>query len=74
MSLQKPSNVLFLRYEEMKEDAVAQTKKLSEFLGFPFSIEEEKTGMVNQIVDFYSFNNLKDLDWRLTKLGTAHDL
>ncbi|PPR94064.1 hypothetical protein GOBAR_AA26607 [Gossypium barbadense] len=52
-------------YEELKEDAV----KLSEFLGFPFSIEEEKTGLVNQIVDFYSFNNLKDLDWRLTKLG-----
>ncbi|KAG4201522.1 hypothetical protein ERO13_A05G283750v2 [Gossypium hirsutum] len=62
-------NVLFLRYEELKEDAVAQTKKLSEFLGFPFSIEEEKTGMVNQIVDFYSFNNLKDLDWRSGKVG-----
>ncbi|MFQ6640221.1 hypothetical protein Gotur_016786 [Gossypium turneri] len=62
MSLKKPSNVLFLRYEELKEDPVAQTKRLAEFLGFPFSIEEEKTGMVNQIVDFCSFNNLKDLE------------
>ncbi|KAB2083873.1 hypothetical protein ES319_A05G296700v1 [Gossypium barbadense] len=62
MSLEKPSNVLFLRYEEMKEDPVAQTKKLAEFLGFPFSMEEEKTGVVNQIVDFCSFNNLKDLE------------
>ncbi|TYH73252.1 hypothetical protein ES332_D05G315800v1 [Gossypium tomentosum] len=62
MSLEKPSNVFFLRYEELKEDPVAQTKRLAEFLGFPFSIEEEKTGVVNQIVDFCSFNNLKDLE------------
>ncbi|KHG27752.1 Flavonol sulfotransferase-like protein [Gossypium arboreum] len=62
MSLEKPSNVLFLRYEELKEDPVAQTKRLAEFLGFPFSMEEEKIGVVNQIVDFCSFNNLKDLE------------
>ncbi|MBA0775890.1 hypothetical protein Gotri_010988 [Gossypium trilobum] len=67
MSLEKPSNVLFLRYEELKEDPVAQTKRLAAFLGFPFSIEEEKTGMVNQIVDFCSFNNLKDLE--VDKIG-----
>ncbi|KAG8493428.1 hypothetical protein CXB51_010987 [Gossypium anomalum] len=62
MSLEKPSNVFFLRYEELKEDPVAQTKRLAEFLGFPFSMEEEKTGVVNQIVDFCIFNNLKDLE------------
>ncbi|KAH1064462.1 hypothetical protein J1N35_029449 [Gossypium stocksii] len=69
MSLEKPSNVLFLRYEELKEDSVAQTKRLAEFLGFPFSTEEEKTGMVNQIVDFCSFDNLKDLE--VNKTGKA---
>ncbi|MBA0659904.1 hypothetical protein Goklo_011995 [Gossypium klotzschianum] len=47
MSLEKPSNVLFLRYEDLKEDLVAQTKRLAAFLEFPFSIEEEKTCMVN---------------------------
>ncbi|TYJ36399.1 hypothetical protein E1A91_A05G304700v1 [Gossypium mustelinum] len=62
MSVEKPSNVLFMRYEELKEDSVAQTKRLAEFLGFAFSMEEEKTGVVNQIVDFCSFNNLKDLE------------
>ncbi|KAA3453465.1 cytosolic sulfotransferase 14-like [Gossypium australe] len=61
MCLEKPWKVLFMRYEELKEDPVAQTKILAEFLGFPFSIEEEKTGVVNQIVDSCSFNNLKDL-------------
>ncbi|KAH1084290.1 hypothetical protein J1N35_024051 [Gossypium stocksii] len=69
MSLEKPLNVLFLRYEELKEDSVAQTKRLAEFLGFPFSMEEEKTGMANQIVDFCSFNNLKDLE--VNKTGKA---
>ncbi|MFQ6640217.1 hypothetical protein Gotur_016621 [Gossypium turneri] len=53
---------MFMRYEELKEDPVAQTKRLAEFLGFPFSMEEEKTGVVNQIIDFCSFNNLKDLE------------
>ncbi|MBA0754009.1 hypothetical protein Gogos_020590 [Gossypium gossypioides] len=62
MSMEEPSNVLFMRYEELKEDPMAQTKRLAEFLGFPFSMEEEKTGVVNQIVDFCSFNNLKDLE------------
>ncbi|KAA3453464.1 cytosolic sulfotransferase 15-like [Gossypium australe] len=62
MSVEKPSNILFMRYEELKEDQVAQTKRLAEFLGFPFSMEEEKTGVVNQIIDFCSFNNLKDLE------------
>ncbi|XP_017605891.1 cytosolic sulfotransferase 14-like [Gossypium arboreum] len=62
MSMEKPSNILFMRYEELKEDPVAQTKRLAEFLGFPFSIEEEKTGVVNQIIDFCSFNHLKELE------------
>ncbi|MBA0577006.1 hypothetical protein Golob_024930, partial [Gossypium lobatum] len=34
-SVEKPSNVLFMRYEELKEDPMAQTKRLAEFLGFP---------------------------------------
>ncbi|XP_052486254.1 cytosolic sulfotransferase 15-like [Gossypium raimondii] len=62
MSVEKPSNILFMRYEELKEDSVAQTKRLVELLRFPFSLEEEKTGVVNQIIDFCSFNNLKDLE------------
>ncbi|TYG70471.1 hypothetical protein ES288_D05G316500v1 [Gossypium darwinii] len=62
MSVEKPSNILFMRYEELKEDSVAQTKRLAEFLRFPFSLEEEKIGVVNQIIDFCSFNNLKDLE------------
>ncbi|MBA0730075.1 hypothetical protein Golax_023418, partial [Gossypium laxum] len=58
MSMEKPLNILFMSYEELKEDSVAQTKRLAEFLGFPFSMEEEKTGVVNQIIDFCSFNSV----------------
>ncbi|MBA0575678.1 hypothetical protein Golob_024540, partial [Gossypium lobatum] len=67
MSVEKPSNMLFMRYKELKEDPMAQTKRLAKFLGFPFSMEEEKIGVVNQIIDFCSFNNLKDLEVNKTR-------
>ncbi|KAL3510187.1 hypothetical protein ACH5RR_029588 [Cinchona calisaya] len=60
-SLEKTGKVLFLRYEEMKQDANAQLKRLAEFLGFPFSIEEEKGGLVENISNLCSFQTLKDL-------------
>ncbi|PON85385.1 Sulfotransferase domain containing protein [Trema orientale] len=61
-SLEKPEKVLFLKYEEMKEDFVVQVKKLADFVGFPFSREEESQGVIEQISNLCSFSNLKDLD------------
>lgn len=61
-SLERTQKVLFLKYEEMKEDTNSQLKKLAEFLGFPFSIEEEKGGVVDQISRLCSFQTLKDLE------------
>ncbi|MBA0864368.1 hypothetical protein Goshw_002292 [Gossypium schwendimanii] len=46
--MKKSLNILFMSYEELKEDSVAQTKRLAEFLGFPFSMEEEKTGSIKR--------------------------
>ncbi|KAF3505978.1 hypothetical protein F2Q69_00008188 [Brassica cretica] len=45
-SLEDSKNVLFLRYEELKIEPSAQVKKLAEFLGVPFSVEEEESGCV----------------------------
>lgn len=61
-SLEKPEKVLFLKFEEMKEDFVVQVKKLADFVGFPFSREEESQGVIEQISNLCSFSNLKDLD------------
>lgn len=55
------NKVLFLKYEEMKVDACNQLKKLGEFLGFPFTEEEEKEGVIEDISSLCSFKNMKDL-------------
>ena len=44
----------------MKEDINSQMKRLAEFLGFPFSLEEEADGVVEGISKMCSFSNLKD--------------
>ncbi|XVF00172.1 hypothetical protein REPUB_Repub03eG0262300 [Reevesia pubescens] len=61
-SLEKPNKVLFLRYEDLKEDLKLQIKKIAEFIGFPFSVEEEKSGIIEEIEKSCSLNNLKELD------------
>ncbi|XP_052188787.1 LOW QUALITY PROTEIN: cytosolic sulfotransferase 14-like [Diospyros lotus] len=70
-SQEKPGQVLFLKYEELKEDDVFYVKKLAEFLGVPFSMEEERDGMPEQISRLCSFENLKDLE--VNKSGKIDD-
>ncbi|KAM7508023.1 hypothetical protein LguiA_018476 [Lonicera macranthoides] len=36
--------------------------KIAEFLGFPFSLEEENEGVIEEIANMCSFKNLKNLD------------
>ncbi|KAH0726629.1 hypothetical protein KY284_002494 [Solanum tuberosum] len=57
-----PNKVLFLKYEEMKVDTCNQLKRLGEFLGFPFTEEEEKEGVIEDISNLCSFQNMKDLE------------
>ena len=61
-SLEKPQKVLFLKYEEMKEQPIANMKRLAKFLGCPFSLEEEAKGVVNDISRLCSFDNLSNLE------------
>jgi hypothetical protein len=61
-SIEKPHKVLFLKYEDMKEDITSQLKILAEFLGFPFSLEEERSGVIEKIAKLCSFENLKELE------------
>jgi hypothetical protein len=61
-SIERPHKVLFLKYEDMKEDVTFHLKRLAEFLGFPFSLEEERAGCAEKIAKLCSFDNLKELE------------
>ncbi|XP_010271910.1 PREDICTED: cytosolic sulfotransferase 15-like [Nelumbo nucifera] len=61
-SLTRPRNVLFLRYEELKEDIVSQLRRIADFLGCPFSLEEGRQGVIEEIVRLCSFESLRNLE------------
>ncbi|MCL7043070.1 hypothetical protein MKW94_014216 [Papaver nudicaule] len=62
MSLESPERVLFLKYEEMKKEPKIHLMKLAEFLGSPFSAEEENDGVPEEILKLCSFDNLSNLE------------
>ncbi|OMO99621.1 hypothetical protein COLO4_13191 [Corchorus olitorius] len=66
-SLERPQKILFLKYEDMKMETEACVKKLAEFFGCPFSIEEERDGIVQEIIKFCSFESLSNL--KVNKTG-----
>ncbi|XVE96217.1 hypothetical protein REPUB_Repub02eG0202700 [Reevesia pubescens] len=61
-SQEKPEKVLFLKYEDMMKDTASYVKRLAEFMGYPFSFEEEQAGTVQKIVELCSFENLSSLE------------
>ncbi|KAM6555617.1 hypothetical protein CsatB_002636 [Cannabis sativa] len=62
VSLETPEKVLFLKYEDLIEDSVGQAKSVANFIGVPFSQEEEGNGVVEKILELCSFDKLKNLD------------
>ncbi|XP_023741100.2 cytosolic sulfotransferase 5 [Lactuca sativa] len=61
-SQESPEKILFLKYEDMKKEPSVELKKLAAFMGMPFSAEEEKGGVVGEIVKLCSFENLSNLE------------
>ncbi|KAK1374110.1 Sulfotransferase [Heracleum sosnowskyi] len=61
-SMKNPEKVLFLKYEELKDNIEFHLKRLAEFLGCPFSAEEEREGVIEDVAKLCSFENLKELD------------
>ncbi|KAK8994016.1 hypothetical protein V6N11_008225 [Hibiscus sabdariffa] len=61
-SLEHPGKILFLKYEEMVDDTVLYVNKLAEFIGHPFSVEEQQQGVPEKIVKMCSFENLSSLE------------
>ncbi|KAI3845409.1 hypothetical protein MKW98_029060 [Papaver atlanticum] len=67
-SLEKPHKVLFLKYEDLKKEPSTQLKRLAEFMGCSFSLEEERQGVIEDISRLCSFEHMKNLD--VNKNGT----
>ncbi|XP_071741141.1 cytosolic sulfotransferase 16-like [Rutidosis leptorrhynchoides] len=61
-SLDSPNNIFFLKYEGIKREPEVIVKRLGEFMGVPFSVDEEENGMIEKIVKFCSFEHLKNLE------------
>ncbi|KAK1273193.1 Cytosolic sulfotransferase 5 [Acorus gramineus] len=61
-SLRRPERVMFMKYEQLKGDTRESLKRLGEFIGCPFSEEEEREGRVEEIVGMCSFERLSGLE------------
>ncbi|KAL2925728.1 Cytosolic sulfotransferase 15 [Bienertia sinuspersici] len=61
-SRQNPLKVLFLEYEGLKNDPKTHLKKLAEFVGYPFSEEEEKRGVIDDIIKLCSLKSMKEME------------
>lgn len=61
-SLVRPEQVLFMRYEEMVADPVRAVKTLAGFFAVPFTEEEERGGVPEEIVRLCSFETLSGLE------------
>ncbi|XP_065871868.1 cytosolic sulfotransferase 17-like [Euphorbia lathyris] len=66
-SLEFPDRVLFLKYEDLKSDTCLYVKKMADFMGCPFSVDEEEQGIVEKIVKLCSFESLSNLEVNKSK-------
>ncbi|XP_054811048.1 cytosolic sulfotransferase 15-like [Prosopis cineraria] len=69
-SKQSPNKILFLRYENLKGDIKFYLKRMAEFLNCPFNSEEERDGVIENIIELCSFQKMKDLEVnKIEKIG-----
>ncbi|KAL8223003.1 hypothetical protein R6Q57_020402 [Mikania cordata] len=73
-SLEKPELFFFMKYEDMKKNPTTNVKKLAKFIGHPFSMEEEKAGVIENIIDLCSFENLRSLEVNKSGKHRAGDI
>uniref|UniRef100_A0A803LND7 Sulfotransferase n=1 Tax=Chenopodium quinoa TaxID=63459 RepID=A0A803LND7_CHEQI len=71
-SLERPHKVLFIKYEDLKADPKPHLKKVGEFVGCPFSKEEEMGGVIDGIVKLCSLEKLKDVAATSNKIARVY--
>ncbi|KAL9234315.1 hypothetical protein vseg_009199 [Gypsophila vaccaria] len=61
-SIENPNKVLFLKYEDLKNDPTHELKKLAQFVGVPFTPKEESEGVIKDIIELCSIGSLKEME------------
>ncbi|GJN21865.1 hypothetical protein PR202_gb09386 [Eleusine coracana subsp. coracana] len=60
-SVERPEEVMFLRYEDLKLDGAGTVARLAAFLGCPFSDEEAARGVPEAVVALCSMDRLRNV-------------
>lgn len=61
-SSERPEKILFLRFEDMKREPAFYVRKLADFIGCPFSQEEEAKNVIGNILELCCFESLSNLE------------
>ncbi|CAO2820826.1 unnamed protein product [Amaranthus hypochondriacus] len=61
-SQENPKKVLFLEYEGLKKEPKDHLRKIAEFVSCPFSSEEEKENVVDEIIELCSIKSMKEME------------
>ncbi|XP_021752705.1 cytosolic sulfotransferase 5-like [Chenopodium quinoa] len=70
-SMKNSNKVLFLEYEGLKKEPKDHLKRLAEFVGCPFSKEEEKGNVIDEIIELCSIKSLKEME--INKRGKYYE-
>jgi len=60
--LKSPKRILFLKYEDLKNETIYLVKEFAQFIGYPFSLKEEEKCVVQKIINLCSFEKLSSLE------------
>jgi hydroxyjasmonate sulfotransferase len=61
-SMARSHKVLFLKYKDLKEDAISHVNRIANFLGYPFTREEESNKEIENIINLCGFEKMKELE------------
>jgi hypothetical protein len=64
--VETPSQVFFLTYEELAADTLGLLRRLAEFVGHPFTVEEQEAGVDRKIVEICAMESSSRLDVNLS--------
>ncbi|KAL3506614.1 hypothetical protein ACH5RR_031996 [Cinchona calisaya] len=73
-SLERPEKVLFMTYEELKDDPKTHVRRLAKFLGCPFEDDENGEEELEDIVRSCSFETLSNLEVNKSSELKVHNI